>query len=234
MDCTIKVCVWLAFNAATHTSPESAEWESRVGDASSPLFPSCTKFPLPSRSWLYVGSIITQLTTTSLHSDKNTNWWPVIRVKEDFQTHAFRVFFLIAAFNRARPALSTEPHNNNKNNARRAEITEHLTGYKPLSFSLTKNKLMKGCRTLLVRTRQVSLKAPRINLDTVRAPFKEQEDPFPSDDWYFTFHTINFTCLYSPGDHSAATLSISNPQRNAEIKAFMSGIQIETGFLTNL
>ena len=40
-----------------------------------PLFPSATKFPLPSRSWLYVGSRITQLNTTRLraaHSRRTT------------------------------------------------------------------------------------------------------------------------------------------------------------------
>lgn len=57
---------------------------------------------------------------------------------------------------------------------------------------------MKGCwMILLLRTRQVSLKAPWTDLDTARAPFlKHQEDPFPSDDRYFTFHTIASTSVY--------------------------------------
>lgn len=39
-----------------------------------------------------------------------------------------------------------------------------------------------------MRVRQVSSKASWIEL--------EQEDPFPSDDWYFTFHTITATAVY--------------------------------------
>lgn len=98
------------------------------GDASSPLFPSCTKFPLPSRSWLYVGSIITQLTATTLQSDKNTNWWPVIRVKADFQTRAFRFFSVIAAFNGARSAPSSAPQNDRLIKTRKIGIAVHQTG----------------------------------------------------------------------------------------------------------
>lgn len=69
--------------------------------------------------------------------------------------------------------------------------------------------------------RQVPLKTPWINL---RAHYKE-EHPFPSDDWYFTFHTI--TAHRSSDERNATTVSNNELLRNAELKAFMSGFYIE-------
>ena len=201
--------------------PWSAEWESQGGDASSPLFPSCTKFPLPSRSWLYVGSIITQLTTTSLHSDKNTNWWPLQAKKEDFQTRAFRFFFWLLRL------IGLIPHRP-RSHKTTTKIAHGQWNYwsvigadKPCFFFLNEYVSMKGCRTLFMRTMQVSLKTPWINM---RALFKEQEDPFSSDDWYFTFYTIAaHVCLFL----TSTTPWLFQIIRNAEITAFMSRFHIE-------
>lgn len=123
------------------------------GDASSPLFPSCTKFPLPSRSWLYMGSTITQLTTTSLQSAKNTNWWPVICAKGDSQMRAFFAFFqLNAEFDRAEFALSL----NNKLEKLRRTALLYIRGLYILL--LTKNHLWR-IAGVYWRSRQVSTMA---------------------------------------------------------------------------
>lgn len=90
---------------------------------------------------------------------------------------------------------------------------------------------MKEYRTSLVRIRQVSLKAPWISVDTVRAPFKQQKDPFPSDDWYFTFHTTPLYLLLNTTMKLIA--SISCLPRNAGIKAFVPEIQIIENLLLN-
>lgn len=74
-----------------------------------------------------------------------------------------------------------------------------------------------------MRARQVSLKAPWIKCNE-----RPKRIIFPSDNWYFTFLITTPVYLLNA---VIVSLSYLVKKKKAEIKAFVSGIQIEKRFL---
>lgn len=64
---------------------------------------------------------------------------------------------------------------------------------------------------------------------------KEQEDPFPSDCWYFHISSFySYTCSSSPEDRRAVVVSVSYLLRSADITCLQDMISSGKAFLKKI